>query len=425
MKTKPYPSFKMAPLAATSALVLGGLIAARPAQAKLFEFSEQDEIKAGQQVAAQAQQQYGRALPASDPRAQRVRRIGMQFARLSTRKNIPFSYTVLQNEKVLNAFAAPGGPIFVTTKLLETTSNDAELAYVLGHETGHIQERHIAKTVAKQQKVALGAGILGAILGRGKNGNIVGAATNLAFTTWNAGYSRDHERDADVYGIQQMAKLGYDPRAAVSMLGKLGDGPDNPIQKALADHPSSKSRQDLARQTIQKDNLLEIARKAGGPRLSLASGADGGSPSYANYPSDDATYPNTANTGSANGNNANSGNLQLRTVSVGGRNVILAPVAGFARWAGANIDDGDARDSVVLSRGDNTIQLRPNSPFADVNGRSVVMATKAQVFDGQLYAPVGNLADGTGTKARYDGDRNALVLSQGRNQDVTLLLPNA
>jgi predicted Zn-dependent protease len=62
---------------------------------------------------------------AYDPMARRVRAIGAQFARLSDRKNIPYSYTVLRNDKVLNAFAAPGGPIFVTTKLVRATANDA------------------------------------------------------------------------------------------------------------------------------------------------------------------------------------------------------------------------------------------------------------------------------------------------------------
>jgi predicted helicase len=84
--------------------------------------------------------------------AQRVRAIGQQFANLSTRKNIPYSYTVLQNNEVLNAFAAPGGPIFVTTKLVETAANDAELAYVIGHETAHIERKHIVNAVEKQQR---------------------------------------------------------------------------------------------------------------------------------------------------------------------------------------------------------------------------------------------------------------------------------
>jgi predicted Zn-dependent protease len=93
---------------------------AQPAQAGILGLSEQEEIRAGQQVAAQAQKEYGRALPTNHPTQRRVRAIGMQFARLSSRKNIPYSYTVLQNDKVLNAFAAPGGPIFVTTKLVST-----------------------------------------------------------------------------------------------------------------------------------------------------------------------------------------------------------------------------------------------------------------------------------------------------------------
>ncbi|RYG60328.1 hypothetical protein EON80_24830, partial [bacterium] len=169
------------------ALLLAGFIAgatAPSAQAQFKKISEQEEIEAGRQSAAQAVKEYGAALPASDPRAQRVKRLGALFAAQTTRKNIPFSYTVLQNDKVLNAFAAPGGPIFVTTKLISTAANDAELAYVLGHETGHIERKHIVNAVAKQQKVGLAAGILGTILGRGKSGDILGAATAITYNVW-------------------------------------------------------------------------------------------------------------------------------------------------------------------------------------------------------------------------------------------------
>lgn len=256
---------------AFTTLILCGLVATLspipPAQAKLFEMSEQQEIQAGQQVAAQAEREYGGVLPPNDPRSIRVRAIGAQFAAMSARRNIPFTYKVLNNDKVLNAFAAPGGPVFVTKKLLDTTSNDAELAYVLGHETGHIEHKHVVEAAAKQQEVALGVGILGGVLSRGRNGNLIGGVSNIAFGLWRSGYSRHDEAEADAIGVRWMAWLGYDPRAAIAMLGKLGDGPDGVVQRALADHPASRDRQINVGREINEEGLMDIARRSGGPRI--------------------------------------------------------------------------------------------------------------------------------------------------------------
>jgi Zn-dependent protease with chaperone function len=277
---------------------------AQPAQAGLFGLSEQDEIRAGQQVAAQAQKEYGRALPASHPMQRRVRAIGMQFARLSSRKNIPYSYTVLQNDKVLNAFAAPGGPIFVTTKLVNTTKNDAELAYVLGHETAHIDRRHIVEQVEKQQKAGLLAGIAGAILGRGSGGNAIGAIANVGWAVVSSGYSRKDENEADAVGARFMSQLGYDPRAAVTMLAKLDTGSrGGGLDKYLSTHPAPKSRQAAVSQQITKENLLDVARRAGGPRLTMegstfspTSYSDGAPGATDRYPDDPSTDTGAATT---------------------------------------------------------------------------------------------------------------------------------
>jgi len=240
----------------------------RPAHA----ISDEEEIQAGRQMAQQAIKEYGQPLSPSDPRQQRVSRIGAMFARQASRRNIPYSYTVLQNDKVLNAFAGPGGPVFVTTKLIQTAQSDAELAYVLGHETGHIENRHIVKIAQKSQTVGIGAAILGSILGRGRGGDLIGGLVNVGAGLWQKGFSRSQESDADDYGTRAMARLGFDPRAAVSMLGRLGDGPDG-LSKYLSDHPTSQARQQKVEQEINKEGLLAVARANGGPITNL-SGSD-------------------------------------------------------------------------------------------------------------------------------------------------------
>lgn len=433
----------------TAAVLTGTLSAPQPARAGLFGISEADEIRAGQQMRASVEQQYGRALSKSDPRQRRVERIGMRFARLSTRKNIPYSYTVLQNDKVLNAFAGPGGPIFVTTKLLQTTSNDAELAYVLGHETGHVDHKHIAKSVEKQQKVGLGVGILGAILGggRGGNGNIVGTLAGVGYTLWEKGYSRDDENDADAFGVRMMAKLGYDPRAAVSMLGKLGDGPEG-LSKVLSDHPTSKARRQRVTNLIAKDNLLDVAKRAGGPRLSM--NGDDSDARYQNVSSDASTRDDLGYTapGSANADrsattsddspydnaptstNAPYDNAPSREYSRGGRvdfgapilvknvgtseAIALAPLSGFARWANAQVQrDGS---EITLKRADWNLILRRNSSvaFSHRDGErdnNLLMPVAVTEQNGELYAPLSWLMQGLGGQVSIDRDNRIFNLS--------------
>lgn len=371
------------------------------AHAGIFSLSEQDEIKAGEQVRQQAYKEYGRPLPANDPRMLRVKRIGRMFASRAERKNIPFSYEVLQNDQVLNAFAAPGGPVFVTTKLVSTTSNDAELAFVLGHETGHIERRHIANAVEKQQKVGLVAGILGSILTKGKGNNVLSAATSITYTLWQRGFSRDQERDADDYGVHAMARLGYNPQSAVTMLGKLGSGSGG-LDKYLATHPDPISRQGRVRDLIQRDNLVAVAQRAGGGRF--RADADTENDYYASNPN----YQNVSEARDLDSRNGEWAQLNapLKIVEQGGYRVVLAPIHALAIWAGGNTTrDGD---TITARRGNSYIVLREGSDQANLNGRQVRLSAATRRLDDRLYAPLGSVAAGLGGQATYDANRNAV-----------------
>jgi Zn-dependent protease with chaperone function len=419
-----------------------------PAHAGLFSVSEQEEIDAGRKVAAQARKEYGGSLPASDPMARRVRAIGMRFAQLSTRKNIPYTFEVLKNDKVLNAFAAPGGPVFVTRKLVQTTSNDAELAYVLGHETTHIDHKHIVKAVEKQQKVGIFAGIFGAILGRGGSGDAIGAVANVGMAVWSRGYSRDQENDADLGGVRWMSQLGYDPRAAVTMLGKLGGSNSGFLDKYLSTHPDPKARQANVQRLIDSEKLLDVAKQHGGPSLGATSSQAGyynsGYPSSDNgtiyppsgdgsgYPSDNGDayppgsdssddYPATgADTsdpypGAYPGDaNETSREITLSTpivlVRQGNFQVIMAPVAGMARWANATIRTSGT--TTTVQHGNSSLELRPESTTARLNGRTVQLSAAPRVLYNTLYAPIGTLAEGVGATASFDSTARVVRLTQ-------------
>lgn len=440
-------STKRSTVALTGAMAFvacgASLWTAQPAQAGLFSMSEQDEINAGKQVAAQAEKEYGGVLPDNDPMVQRVRAIGYQFARLSTRKSIPFSYNVLNSEKVLNAFAAPGGPVFVTRKLVETTSNDAELAYVLGHETTHIERRHVVTAAAKQQEYSVGLGILGAVLGGGRSSNAIGTISNIGLTLWSKGYSRKDENEADAGGVRWMSELGYDPRAAVTMLGKLGDGPDNPLQRALADHPASSQREQTVGHIIQTENLLQVATQHGGPRLGANlnfSNANGNAvPNYnnPNYNNGAPVYVPPADS-RANGNYPNYGGQSLGSNSTTGLreldlgaplilansangSIIMAPVQGLARWAGAQVQPSG--NVTTLRRGNAWLRMTRRSTTVNSNGQISRLSAAPDIYNGILYAPIGILAEGMGGSARVDENSNLVWVVIDNNRRGFLRLP--
>jgi hypothetical protein len=277
--------------------------------------------------------------------------------------------------------------------------------------------------VERQQKVGLGVGILGAILGGGNGSNIFSVFSNVAFTVWSRGYSRDQESEADAVGVRWMSQLGFDPRAAISMLGKLGSGSGGGLDKYLSTHPAPKDRQAKVQSQINSEKLVDLATRAGGPFLNAKDLPDfdynntstyNGSYNSSNgtrYP-DDASYNVPDDNDNIRGARLANFGAPMLLVNRSNYSVISAPVAGFARWANADLNDNNRNANVVtLRRGNNSIRLRRNSATAVVNGRSIQMPAAAQVYNNLLYAPLGNLAEGVGASASLSSDSRTVWLT--------------
>ena len=224
----------------TSASILALLallvVCAVPAQAVMV-VSRAEEVKIGKQVEAQSIKDYGGLV--SDPAmTARVARVGRKVAAMSPRKDVTYTYKVL-NSNVINAFSAPGGPVMITKKLVGLLNTDAELAFVLAHETGHIAAQHGRKAI-NQAMISQG---LASILMR-KAGNTVQTGVNVTYTLLTRGYSRDQEYQADTYGVQLMTKAGYNSEGAVEALAKLGLNKSTGINKYFATHPDTPDRID-------------------------------------------------------------------------------------------------------------------------------------------------------------------------------------
>ncbi len=212
-----------------------GSIAPIPAHAIML-VSRSQEVSIGKQVQQQAIQQYG--LSNDQWAIQRVKRIGAQVAAASPRKDVTYSYTVVDSN-VVNAFAAPGGPVMITDDLVRLLPTDAELAFVLGHETGHIAAQHGRKAI-NQALIAQGI----ASLLFGGSSQVVQLGVNIMYTLYDRGYSRDQEYQADSYGLQLMRKASYSADGAIKALAKLGMKRTTGINRYLATHPDIPDRID-------------------------------------------------------------------------------------------------------------------------------------------------------------------------------------
>ena len=181
--------------------------------------SEQQEIDIGRQTHAEVIKVFGEY---DDPELQRyVQEIGRRLAAHSHRPELIYRFTVLDS-KDINAFALPGGYIYITRGLLAYLNDEASLAAVLGHEIGHVTARHAVQQYSAAQLANIGA-TLGAILVPGLNNPAAGQLVNVVGTAILRGYGREHELEADHLGAVYMARSGYDPQRILDVLGVLKD----------------------------------------------------------------------------------------------------------------------------------------------------------------------------------------------------------
>lgn len=206
--------------------------------------SKDQEISIGRDVAKQLEKQYGLV---DDPALQeRVNRIGQSLVAVCDRKDLPYSFKVL-NSKEVNAMAAPGGYVYVFKGLIDLMPSDDELAGVIGHEVGHVVARH----TVKQMEKSLGIGILFGVI-FGDRGLML---QNLAFNAIMAGYSRDDEREADRLGFMHSYKAGYNPYSMMIGLQKLSEMDQKYHYDLFSDHPEGRARVALVQKYMDEAKI--------------------------------------------------------------------------------------------------------------------------------------------------------------------------
>jgi len=213
------------------------------------------EIALGLQSAPQMAAQFGGEDP--DPAVQEfVREVGNKIVRSSDASRAPYEYrfTVLRDPQTVNAFALPGGPIFITRGLLNLLHNEAQLAGVLGHEIGHVVARHSSEHLAKTQLAQTLAGAAGVAAsdeyGRGQQAYMIAAfAAQMA----QLRYGRNDELESDRLGVKYMSAAGYNPRAMLGVMKILaGAGKGQRQPEFLSTHPDPGNRQQTITRAIEE-----------------------------------------------------------------------------------------------------------------------------------------------------------------------------
>jgi predicted Zn-dependent protease len=214
--------------------------------------SENQELELGRKSHAQFEKQFGGLYP--DSRVQQyVNSVGQTVAHYAGRPNLDWQFAVV-NSDTPNAFAVPGGYIYITRGLLFRLNNEAELAGVLGHESGHIALRHSVKQIERAQTaqgLSAVAGIVGAFFGIGGVGDVTQIVASLTLMK----YSRDQEKQADLSGLKYVTEAGYNPRGMVEVMQVLqtAGGGSKKSPDFLSTHPNPGNRIEYLSSAIDKD----------------------------------------------------------------------------------------------------------------------------------------------------------------------------
>ena len=207
-------------------------------------FSKDQDVQLGKESAEEVR----KTMPVVDNKelAGYMDRIGQRLAKSKRAGGFPYTFEII-NDPSINAFALPGGPMFVHTGLIASVENESQLAGVLAHEMSHVSLRHGTSNVSKANLIQLPAMLAGQALGSkgGMLGTLGQLGVGLGAGSVLMRFSRDAEKEADLNGAQMMNDAGYDPAAMAIFFDKLNEGgqrDDSKLANFLSDHPTPGNR---------------------------------------------------------------------------------------------------------------------------------------------------------------------------------------
>jgi predicted Zn-dependent protease len=228
--------------------------------------SREEEIQLGTQGKAEMIQQMGGEVARVDLRVY-VTEVGMKLVETAKLRDpslgeLPWEFTLLDSD-VVNAFAMPGGKVFMSMGLARKMTNEAQLAGVLGHEVGHVAARHTNDRFARAMGTQIGAVLIGAVLGSDQIGQLAGSFGQIA----TMGYDRNQESESDELGMWYMERAGYNPigmRQVMEILASLaGEGRE---PEFLSTHPYPETRIKLIDERMEREYASWQSRPTEGLR---------------------------------------------------------------------------------------------------------------------------------------------------------------
>jgi len=230
------------------ALIIGCVTTGPGGKKSLILIPTQTEVELGKEVVKEVE---STEKVLSNPQVQSyVSNIGSKVSKVCDRKDVKYTFKVLDSEEI-NAFACPGGFIYIYKGLMKKMDNEAQLAAVLAHEVGHIVARHSVKRLQAIYGYSIVMEVaLGDKMGKTAR-QMVDAATGVVLL----GYGRENEYEADDYGILYSKKAGYNPKGMVQIFEKfkqMEGKPPNTFEKLLMSHPPASDRINNGNKEITK-----------------------------------------------------------------------------------------------------------------------------------------------------------------------------
>ena len=215
-------------------------------------FTTEQEVELGQRVSEQIEAE---ATLLEDPVILAyVREVGARVASKAERQDVTYVFKVIDDPEQVNAFAVPGGNIYILTGLLARMDSEAELAAVLGHEAAHIAEHHSMEALTRQVGFSVMAQALLGEEAAAWQAILADVGSNLA----SLKFRREDEKESDALGLEYMFDAGYDPDGMVNLLelfAELSEGDMSVISAWLSTHPPSPERVRLVKELIRRHNM--------------------------------------------------------------------------------------------------------------------------------------------------------------------------
>ena len=394
------------------------------------KYSVQDDVKLGRQAAAEAEQQL--PLLRDNEVGDYVERVGSRLVAAipSEFRHPEFQYFFkVVNARDINAFALPGGPMYVNRGMIEASRREGEMAGVMAHEISHVALRHGTAQASKAQKYGLLAGILG--IGGQILGGPAGAAAQIAgqgVGVYFLKFSREYETEADILGAQIMARAGYDPRDLASMFQTIASQGGS-SGGFLSSHPSPSNRNARILQEAQYlrvENPISNTRDFA--RIQARLRGQGTAPTMAEIARSGQRYPNDG--GDGRNYPTNSGNYP--TNEPGGR--VEYPSTRYRSYNEMGFLTVSVPDNWRQLGESNSVWFVPEGGYGQIQGRGVFthgvnfgvfrpqssgLQRASEEFINSLAQGNNNLRQNSGFQRSYISGRNGLSTTLSNVNEAT------